>query len=82
MQTGKMIYTKLPEDLFDFIKIAEKNDKRGNKMYGELMMLYKRVYAPKAESDVGGGTRVLVDQNKIQTGNTMDRLREIRSQNN
>ena len=76
------LYTKLPEDLFDFIKIAEKNDKRGNKMYGELMMLYKRVYAPKAESDVGGGTRVLVDQNKIQTGNAMDRLREIRSQNN
>ena len=49
-------------------------------MYEELMMLYKKVYAPKAESDVGGGTRVLVDQNKIQTGNTMSRLRVIQSQ--
>jgi len=74
------LYTKLPEELYDFIKIAEKDDKRGNKMYEELMMLYKKVYAPKAESDVGGGTRVLVDQNKIQTGNTMSRLRVIQSQ--
>ena len=40
-------------------------------------MLYKTIYAPKAESDVGGGTRILVDQSKFQGGNVMDRLREI-----
>ena len=45
------------------------------------MLLYKKVYAPKAESDVGGGTRVLIDQTKLQKNikneNVMDRLREI-----
>ena len=50
------------------------------------MMLYKGVYAPKSESDVGGGTRVLVDQkklqNRIQGGNVMERLREIQFQGN
>ena len=76
---GQMLYwtIKFPENLFDFIKIAEKDDDRGKKMYQELMMLYKTTYAPKAESDVGGGTRILVDQSKFQAGNVMDRLREI-----
>ena len=51
-------------------------------MYEELMMLYKTIYAPKAESDVGGGTRVLVNQNKLQSGAAINRLREIQSQSN
>ena len=80
------LYTKLPENLYDFIKIAEKDDEKGKKMYEELMMLYKGVYAPKSESDVGGGTRVLVDQKKLQSriqgGNVMERLREIQFQGN
>ena len=76
------LYTKLPENLYDFIKIAEKNDERGNKMYEELMMLYKSDYAPKAESDVGGGTRVIIKENKLHNGNAIDRLREIQSQSN
>ena len=76
------LYTKLPENLYDFIKIAEKNNERGNKMYEELMMLYKSDYAPKAESDVGGGTRVIIKENKLHNGNAIDRLREIQSQSN
>ena len=75
------LYTKLPENLYDFIKIAEKNNERGNKMYEELMMLYKSDYAPKAESDVGGGTRIVVDLNKVYPGNVVDRLRNIKNLN-
>ena len=49
-------------------------------MYTEFMMLYKRIYAPNSESDVGGGTRVLVVQNRLKNENntnTIDRLRQI-----
>ena len=73
------LYTKLPENLYDFIKIAEKDDERGNKMFEELMMIYKNDYAPNAESDVGGGTRVIINQSKPQNYNAMDRLKEIQS---
>jgi len=73
------LYTKLPESLYDFIKIAEKDDERGNKMFEELMMIYKNDYAPNAESDVGGGTRVIINQSKPQNYNAMDRLKEIQS---
>jgi len=42
------------------------------------------VYAPKTESDVGGGTRILIDQNRLNkhknekdNTNAIDRLRQI-----
>ena len=75
------LYVKLPKSMWDFIKIAEKDDERGKKMHQELLMVYKRDYAPKAESDVGGGTRIVVDPNKIYQGDVMGRLKEIQNQN-
>ena len=69
-----ILYTKLPKKMYDFIKIAEKDDPQGNKMYEELLMLYKRDYARNAESDVGGGTRVVIDESKIYSGDIMKRL--------
>jgi radical SAM superfamily enzyme YgiQ (UPF0313 family) len=69
-----ILYTKLPKNMYDFIKIAEKDDPQGNKMYEELLMLYKRDYARNAESDVGGGTRVVIDESKIYSGDIMKRL--------
>jgi len=77
-----VLYVKFPKNMWDFIKIAEKDDERGRKMHKELLYLYKRDYAPKAESDVGGGTRIVVDLNKVYPGNVMDRLREIQNLNN
>ena len=74
-----VLYVKFPKDMWDFIKIAEKDDERGIKMHKELLYLYKRDYAPKAESDVGGGTRIVVDLNKVYPGNVMDRLRVIQN---
>ena len=67
--------------MWDFIKIAEKDDERGRKMHKELLVLYKRDYAPKSESDVGGGTRIVVDLNKVYPGNVVDRLRDIKNLN-
>ena len=68
--------------MYDFIKIAEKDDERGRKMFEELMMVYKRDYAPDAEADVGGGTRFIVDKNKIYSGDAISRLREIQHKTN
>lgn len=76
------LYTKLPKNMYDFIKIAEKDDERGRKMFEELMMVYKRDYAPDAEADVGGGTRFIVDKNKIYSGDAISRLREIQHKTN
>jgi len=76
------LYTKLPNEMYEFIKIAEKNDKQGKKMFEELAAIYKKVYAPKAESDVGGGTRMVVDINKFKTDGIFNRLREIQHQSN
>ena len=50
-------------------------------MHQELMMVYKRDYAPKAESDVGGGTRIIVDPSKSYSGDAMSRLIAIQNQN-
>ena len=56
-------------------------DEKGKKMHQELMMVYKRDYAPKAESDVGGGTRIIVDPSKSYSGDAMSRLIAIQNQN-
>ena len=39
------------------------------------------VYAPKAESDVGGGTRIIIDPNKFESKGVIDRLRQITTSN-
>ena len=75
------LYTKLPEDMFDFIKIAEKDDSKGKKMFEELLILYKNVYATKAESDVGGGTRYLVAKKNVEIDKIYQKLTSILNQN-
>jgi anaerobic magnesium-protoporphyrin IX monomethyl ester cyclase len=75
------LYTKLPKDMFDFIKIAEKEDAKGKKMFEELMIIYKNVYATKAESDVGGGTRYLVVKKNVEKDKIYQKLTSILNQN-
>tara|TARA_B100001029_G_C15059411_1_gene457085 strand:+ start:1789 stop:3459 length:1671 start_codon:yes stop_codon:yes gene_type:complete len=74
------LYTKLPENMYDFINIAEKDDAKGRKMFNELMILYKNIYAPKAEADVGGGTRFLVEKQEVERKTIYTRLRAIQNQ--
>ena len=66
--------------MYDFIKIAEKDDDKGKKMFKELMILYKNVYATKAEADVGGGTRFLVEKQEVEKKNIYNRLIAIQNQ--
>ncbi len=73
-----VLYVKFPKNMWDFIKIAEEDTERGRKMHKELLYLYKRDYAPQSESDVGGGTRIIVDLTKVYPGNVMDRLNQIK----
>jgi radical SAM superfamily enzyme YgiQ (UPF0313 family) len=75
------LYTKLPKSMYEFIRVAEQDNDRGKKMYEELTAIYKRVYAPKAESDVGGGTRIIIDTNKFESKGVIDRLRQIQISN-
>ena len=75
------LYTKLPKSMYEFIRVAEQDNGRGKKMYEELTAIYKRVYAPKAESDVGGGTRIVIDPNKFESRGVIDRLRQIQTSN-
>ena len=74
------LYVKLPKNMYDFIKIAEKDDDKGKKMFKELMILYKNVYATKAEADVGGGTRFLVEKQEVEKKNIYNRLIAIQNQ--
>ena len=42
------LYAKMPENMFDQIKIAEKFDDEGNKMFEELSKIYRGKYEKKS----------------------------------
>ena len=46
----------------------------------QVQKLYKNIYAPKAEADVGGGTRFLVEKQEVERKTIYTRLRAIQNQ--